>query len=227
MSLIDLSHEYLNGMPQSRALKTPLTLEYLSIDGGHEPDGLVKFTRVTLMSHIGTHMDAPSHFLKDGPTISDLPLDRCTGTGVILHLPRETHQPVSAADLEAAKPEVRPGDIVFVRTGWGALFTESTASAYVKHPYYQPDVADWLVDRNVKIFGTDTMTPDPPHRLRPPGYAMDMHVKLLSNGTLIIENLNLEGAASGRYRISAFPVNLHGADGSPVRVVAEPEEPDD
>jgi arylformamidase len=224
VTLFDLSQVFIEGMPQSRALTTPYTFEEIRIPSPHEHDGCVQFSRITTMSHIGTHVDAPIHFLQDGPAISDLTIDRFAGFGVILDVPKGMHEAVSVADLEASGQIVEDGDIVFVRTGWGAYYHSDTASTYVKHPYYLPEVADWVVKRRLKIFGTDTITPDPPHKMRSADYKMDMHVKLLSTGTLVIENLNLESVPHGRCKIYAFPLNLQGGDGSPARVVAEFED---
>ena len=61
-------------------------------------------TKLTLATHIGTHVDAPDHFDPDGTTVENMPLERYMGPAVLLDL-RELAQsltPISVADLKQA-----------------------------------------------------------------------------------------------------------------------------
>jgi len=46
----------------------------------------VRETTIHLSSHTGTHIDAPSHFLKEGKTIDEVPLDRFVGHCIVLDM---------------------------------------------------------------------------------------------------------------------------------------------
>ena len=93
------------------------------------------------------------------------------------------------------------------------------SDVYYKPEYYDdyPDmpeaVAQFLVEKQVKIVGVDMCSPDHP--------PFPIHKILLNGNVLIIENLtNLASVVGKRFRVYAFPLRLD-IDASPVRVVAE------
>lgn len=169
-------------------------------------------------THTGTHVDAPRHFLADGATIDDLPLDRFAGSGVVLEVERDDPGPIDADALADADGTVETGDIVLVRTGWGDRYG---TPEYARYPWLTAEAADWLVERAVKLLGVDTRSPDRPRAMRPDDWdAYPVHQTLLPAGTLIAENLCLpETLAGERVEIVGFPVNVRGGDGAPVRLV--------
>ena len=70
-------------------------------------------------NHMGTHLDAPRHFVTGGKTIDELPLEWLYGEGVIVDLSD------AMAELEIFTPqmiedraEIKEGDILFIHTGW-------------------------------------------------------------------------------------------------------------
>lgn len=70
-------------------------------------------------NHMGTHLDAPKHFVTNGKTIDQLPLEWLYGPGVIVDLSDMLD------DLDIFRPEdiekrveVRDGDILIIHTGW-------------------------------------------------------------------------------------------------------------
>ena len=66
-----------------------------------------------------THIESEAHFYKDGRKINQVPLDWFINDGVVIDMMhKKAGEGVSAADLEKAKPPVRPGDTIIIRTGW-------------------------------------------------------------------------------------------------------------
>jgi kynurenine formamidase len=169
-------------------------------------------------THTGTHVDAPRHFVPDGATIDELPLDRFAGAGVVLDVEREGPGEVDADALASAAGTVEPGDLVFVRTGWGERYG---TPEYARYPWLTADAADWLLDREVKLLGVDTRSPDRPRAMRPDDWdAYPVHRRLLPAGVLIAENLRLPASLAGeRVEVFGFPVNVRGGDGAPARFV--------
>ncbi|WP_255195734.1 cyclase family protein [Halorarius litoreus] len=169
-------------------------------------------------THTGTHVDAPRHFVPEGPTIDDLPLDRFAGPGVVLDVDSEAPEPIDADALAAAEGSVDPGDIVLVRTGWGDRYG---TPKYARYPWLTAAAADWLATREVKLLGIDTRSPDRPRSMRPDDWdAYPVHRTLLPAGTLIAENLYLpETLAGERAEVVGFPINVRGGDGAPARFV--------
>jgi len=192
-------------------------------------------TQFTLTTHTGTHVDAPMHIYEDGKPLSDYPLERFYGEAVVLDIPKGELEEITAADLEKAKPEVQPDDIVLIHTGWGRFYEGEGR----KHELYlakrQPglvaDAAQWLVDKKVKAVGIDTFALRNP-KLSPvlseeeilagkPRPKEPVHDILLGNDVLIVEQLtNLHLIAGRRVMVCFLPLPFVGLDGSPVRAMA-------
>jgi len=216
MTWEDLTQPFHAEMPGSRSLPRPEveTLRDVETDG-------VNVQRYAAPTHVGTHVDAPRHFVPGGPTIDDLPLDRFAGPGVVLDVERERSEEIPLADVKRAAEAaggVAAGDVVLVRTGWGARFDDDRT--YRRYPWLAPEVADWLLDRGVRMLAVDTISPDRPRAIRPDDWdAYPHHRTLLPEGVLIAEHLYLE-AVTGRLEVFGFPLNLRGGDGAPARFVA-------
>jgi kynurenine formamidase len=213
---IDLSHDFYEGMPYNKLLDPPKIEPVYTLD-----THLFQITSYTFLTHFSTHMDAPCHFIRGGKSIDQIPPEQSTGTAIVLDLPKPPYGEITLGDLEKAEPKVQPGDIVFLRTGWGAKFE---LEEYHDHPYLSGESAGWLVDRGAKIVGVDFITVDLPPQRRKKGFDCPAHRTLLGNDVLIIENLNLEEVAGRRLQVFCFPIKLRGCDGAPTRVMALLEE---
>ena len=135
--------------------------------------------RLSFNSHFSTHMDAPSHMLANGKTLSDYPIDKFVGECVVLDV---RGQKEINADLDL----VNEGDIVF-------FFTAHSDKAYdknyfVTNPVISPKTAQALVDKNISIVGLDAPTPD--------NAPYTLHKLFFKHDILIVENLvNLKSLA--------------------------------
>ena len=118
-------------------------------------------------NHMGTHLDAPRHFVTGGLTIDQIPLDWLYGPGVIVDL-REEMDDLAAytPEMIESRVEVKKGDIVILHTGWGryAQFGETPdEERYVHvHPGAHPDMVPWLLEKDVRIWGVDAISTDHP-----------------------------------------------------------------
>lgn len=217
MTWHDLTQPFHAGMPHSSSLPSPEVTTLRDV----EEDG-VNVQRYSAPTHVGTHVDAPRHFVPDGPTIDDYPLEKFTGSGVVLDLDRESAGEIPLSAVEAAAEAVggvRSGDIVLIRTGWGRRFDDH--ESYRRYPWLAADVADWLLEREVSLLGVDTISPDRPRAMRPDDWdTYPHHRTLLPADVLIMEHLYLEAVAGTRLEIVAFPLKLRDGDGAPVRVGA-------
>jgi kynurenine formamidase len=136
---------------------------------------------------------------------------------------------ISQDDLTAAAEkvavEVRPGDVVLVRSGWSRNFDD--AKAFLGHESGVPgpteEAARWLAERGVRATGAETIAyeqikPEVGHALLP------VHrLLLVEHGIHIIEVMNLSGLAeAGVHEFMFFlaPLKIMGGTGSPVRPLA-------
>lgn len=211
---------------------------------------------VMATSHSGTHVDALGHMtvgddnhwygggntrehLTDhGPSVGDAEkLPPFFTRGVLLDPPGyrgvdalAAGEPVGAAELEAIAKhqgvEVRPWDVVLIRTGYLKFWPD--AAAMLAHKTAGPDLsaAEWLLERGVVATGTDTETyevqPAPDRGV--PANPQPVHTKLLiENGIYIMESVYLEELARDRvyeFLFVMLPVKIRGATGSMVDPLA-------
>lgn len=182
----------------------------------------IRITEVHMVVHHGTHFDAPRHFIADGPTIDEVPLDRLYGPGVIWHIDAGDRGAIGVAELERATPRMQAGDIVLIDTGW---WRHVNTERYEEHPFLTAEAADWLVARGAKLVGMDNSTPDQAPHYRRKDYDFPVHNTLLSHGVLIAEHVtNMTALAGRRVEIMFLGLNIAGSDGAPARVVARPAD---
>lgn len=81
--------------------------------------------KITTVMHSGTHIDAPAHVVEGTPFLDEIPLSAFFGTGVVVSIPKGKWGMVTAEDLQNATPDIRPGDIVVVNTGWHHKYADS------------------------------------------------------------------------------------------------------
>ncbi|NLX21233.1 MAG: cyclase family protein [Phycisphaerae bacterium] len=161
--------------------------------------------------HVGTHLDAPLHFIPDGLDVADLPLWRLCGPATVVVV--EAQRDVQPDDL--AKANVTPGDRVLLRTANESLWRERVFN----EGFFaiSGDAAQWLAQAHTPLVGIDYLSAD--------GYRTvhkAAHYALLGAGIPIIEGLDLSAVAPGRYELVALPLRIPGGDGSPARVVLRP-----
>lgn len=175
-------------------------------------------THFAFSSHVGTHVDAPRHILREGGGLEDFALESFYGNACVLDVPAEAAEGIGPDRLEAAGT-VQRDDVVLVRTGWWNQVGTDTYRQ--QHPYLTGEAATWLVERGVKLVGIDTNSVDKPKSLRSDGFAHASLKAFLAARIPVVHNLgDLSPILGKRCRISAFPLVFEGADGGPVRVVA-------
>ena len=183
-----------------------------------QPQDPVNVTELQMVCHFGTHVDAPCHFIADGPAFHEIPLDRLYGPGVVWRLRCDAYELIEPDHFERAGPASRPGDIVLLDTGWHEYVG---SQRYEEHPSLSLAAAEWLVEHGIKLLAVDFATPDLAVNRRPPGFRWPVHHILLSQGVLIAEHLtNLRALAGQRVEVLFLALNIEGADGAPARVVA-------
>ena len=211
----DLTHVLTEDLSRASAFPKPVIRQILSM-----PEGNANITEIQMVAHHGTHVDAPRHFMIDGPTFEQIPLERLYGPAVVWRIDKEPFGVITPQDLEAARPRLQPGDMVLLDTGWAKYIN---TEKYEDHPYLSIDAASWLVDHQVKLLGVDFSTPDLTTHKRPSGFTWPVHQILLSQGVLVAEHVaNLGTLANTRVEAMFLALPIAGSDGAPARVLARP-----
>ena len=213
MIVRDLSQSYANGMPHAPTIPPPQIRQVKSV----ENDGY-SVTELSVATHIGTHIDAPSHLLADGSSIDALSPEALIRPAMVASLKKGGPEEISASDLEASEAvDARPGDALLLRTGWGMKFG---MPGYREHPYLSEEAAHWIVERGFDLVGFDLTTPELSGHLRPEGFDFPVHKILLGNDVLIMEHLFLEEVIGERVQLFVGALKVEGGDGAPARVLA-------
>ena len=254
LTAVDLGRQLTVGMPQSpNHPQFWHTLprrhgDMVRADGGSAANDMI-----STGTHVGTHIDALAHVSQDGKLFGGADAGQsCLGGKYVEH-GVHTIEPmvrrgilvdaagylgedvlaggyeITVADLQgclaAQQVELRAGDVVLIRSGWGRKFAEG--SNYVGKESGVPGIseagAEWLAAQGIHAAGADSIAFE---RLAPGGghAALPAHrVFLVENGIYIIEALDLEELAERRIYEFTFvlvPLNIFGATGSPVRPLA-------
>ncbi len=168
----------------------------------------VNLTTLTISAHIGTHVDAPFHFDDNGLHMHEVDLSAYWG-------------PAQVVTVDKASGPLTPDDFSGVDFSLAPrLLVHSPASQrdqtifHAEFVYPSPELADFLGDRGIVLYGADAPSMDASDSKDLPG-----HHAMHRNGILIMEGLDLSQAADGLYELSAFPLPVVGGDGSPVRAI--------
>lgn len=156
-------------------------------------------------THIGTHIDAPSHMVSGGKNLDEISIEQFVGQGVYVDVRNEF-------DLAVIKKvKIEEDSIVLFHTGMSG--TWGKPEYFTNNPQMNKELAHYLVKRKVKMVGADACSVD-----REP---YPIHKILLGNNILLIENLtNVEVLKGKNFNVYALPLKLQ-VDGSPARVIAE------
>jgi arylformamidase len=163
-----------------------------------------------LGNHMGTHIDFPAHVIKGGKTSNDFNITDLIGNGLIIEVPPDE---LSITKDFVKKQNILCNDFVFFRTANSNLSKYKEFSD--KYVYIEPDAAEELINKGVKIVGIDYMSVD-----KYDSVGLPVHKSLLSRDILVVEGLELNNVPMGRCKIFIMPIKINGMDGLPVRVVA-------
>lgn len=208
MRVVDLTQSMTNGMPVMEGITPPTFRDLAEVAA----DGYA-MSQYTFVNHTGTHVDAPAHQITGGATLDDIPLDRLVTEALTIDLTTHQPGPVGLDVLGRFLPEVRPNDIVLLRSGNAANW--GTAAYWSGWCYPDAAAAATLVQAGVSGVGFDGPSADPVDSVD-----YELHHVWLAGGVIILENLAAMDQLPARCRIVVAPLKVSGANGGPARVLA-------
>ena len=208
--IVDLTHVL-------HPYKEQYTLEVSRRNERHGAEGDIMCT-LYMWSHVGTHVEAPLHFLTEGGDTASLKIEQLMGPAIVLDFRnKQVNEAITLADIQAAG-DVQVGDRVLIMTG---RHTQYRTPQSHDRPYITEEAMRWLVeDRQINCLGTDSsgfevrgVSHHPNHRL------------LTHAGVPVLECLaNLVELRQQRVFLIALPWPVTNLDACPVRAIAiEPE----
>jgi arylformamidase len=169
-------------------------------------------SEIRLGSHTGTHVDPPSHFLDDGATADDLPLDVLIGDVIVADL-RGIAGTIGRDELEGL-PLAAEITRLLLRTDNSALWAAEHRDFPDEYVSLSVEGAGWVVDHGLKLIGIDFLSIE---ARGAPGHPT--HRTLLEAGVVILEGLDLSRVKPGTYTLVCFPLKIADGDGAPARAV--------
>ena len=173
---------------------SPQKYEIKSMENGE----IYNLSTFSMCAHNGTHVDAPRHFIKDGKTIDEIPLNAFIGKAYVAEcngivsgdIAKSIIEKAKAADPESAKRILIKGE---------AEVSIEAARVFSKS--------------EILLLGNESQT------VGPKDAPMAVHLELLSNDVVLLEGIRLGEVSKGVYLLNAAPLNLGGAEGSPCRAI--------
>jgi arylformamidase len=167
-------------------------------------DGVSALSEISLGSHTGTHIDAPSHIVEGAAGVDGYDLELMMG-------------PAEVVDLSRVESVIGAADLVATTTSRVLIKTKnSTADPDIFTPDFvalDESAAKELVRRGVKLIGIDGWS------IKKKGVKDKVHQILLDAGVVIVEGLWLKDVKGGEYELLCLPLSLGNIDGAPVRAV--------
>ena len=223
LHVLDLTHKL------TRAFAfTPGRLSMEAVEGSGVKAGMA-MNRVCIVEHTGTHLDAPRHFAPEGASVGDLSVDQLMAPLVVVDIRAKAKADRDARidrnDLlawERRHGRIPAGSCVAMLSGWNPLaelarYNELSAAERRKSPGFDPAAIAFLMQRDVKGIGVDTLSIDAGENT--PAYPV--HQSWLRSGRWGLEaltNLDRAPAAGGLLFVGVAP--LDQATGMPARVIA-------
>ena len=171
--------------------------------------GRCNVSHLSMGSHTGTHMDAPLHFLKEGKSLDQMPLDATVGEARII----EIKDPESIKPEELKQYKIRRGERILFKTknsehSWNS---DEFDKDFV---YISKEAARYLAKIRIQTVGVDYLSVGGFYK-----DGLETHQALLGAGIWIIEGLNLSKVKAGRYQLICLPLKILNSDGAPARAV--------
>ena len=180
----------------------------MSLDRGE----IANVTKLCCSTHIGTHVDPPSHFIAGAATLDQLPLDVLIGTARVVDVGQANA--IDAGVLAAC--DLADATRVLFKTRNSDFWppTEENQEFREDFVYIEPDAARVLVERGVRLVGIDYLSVEKFNFTEPA-----THWTLLGAGNVIVEGLALRDVPPGDYELICLPLKIKDGDGAPARVV--------
>jgi len=215
--LIDLTHTLTKTIPSwdgGCGFHNEIKLDYADSDD----EISFRVQQIKMHAGIGTHMDAPSHCIKNGQSIHELESKQFIAPCVRIDCSAKADASYSLSiddilEFEQQYGNIPTGCFVIIYTGWERYWfePEQYRNNYVFPSISKPAI-EKLLEKDIVGIGIDTLSPDRP------GDNYPVHQQVLSRGKYIIENVAnaMQLPAIGAYTL-AFPLKIEHGTEAPLR----------
>jgi len=210
VDIIDLSHNLSASISVYPGSEKPVinTVAVLEQHGYREK-------QLILSTHQGTHIDCPSHLIREGFHTANAPISNFFGKARVIDCRNcSSDETITIESLHSQESEIARVDFLLFYTGMDKHW--NTQLYYGIFPTLAQESAEYLTGFTLKGIGIDTLSVDPVGDT-----LLQIHKTLLSKNMIIIENLTgLESLIGKEFWFSCLPLKIDEGDGSPVRACA-------
>lgn len=166
-----------------------------------------KLSNIKFSVHVGTHVDAPAHFIENGKNIDEISPSNFIGKAQVIEINNQN----KITKEELLKHKIVSDKILFKTKNSNYL---NKTNFYDDFIYLNYEGAKYLFENGVNLIGIDYIT------IEELGTAdFDVHKFLLGKDVIILEGINLSEIEPGLYNLNALPLKLIECEASPVRAI--------
>lgn len=171
-------------------------------------------THLSMSAHTGTHIDAPKHFIDNGKTIGQIPMEKLVGEVLVMQIDHSIDV-VSKTVLQSHPHRSLLEDArkVLFRTRNSTLWHQSPRNFRKDYVGIDASGAEFLAELGLDLIGIDYLS------IAPFDEALAPHQILLAENIVLLEGLDLSNVPSGVYELYCLPIHLPGCEGAPARVI--------
>ena len=182
----------------------PVIERVSSLDSGDR----LTASHLSVGCHVGTHVDAPAHFLKEGLPLDELPIRSFCGLAVVIDL--RGKKSIHKDDLR--RHSIPENHHVLLKTDNGSLL--ASAHFMTAYTYLEPAAAAYLCELNPQSIGIDYYSFDPYE-----AEEFTSHKIVAEHNLPAFVCLNLGPVPAGTYSFAGLPLLLERTEASPVRAM--------
>lgn len=172
---------------------------------------LANLSQVNMDVHTGTHIDSPLHFLVEGATTEEIPLERLIGETWVVEVPVNL-KTISGDDLsKLAIPENTKSLLLKTANSSNNLWDKKVFDT--DFVALDKEGAQWVVDNGIGLIGIDYCS------IQKFNDSPETHQILLENEVVILEGIDLRGIDQGVYMLHCLPLKIKGLEGAPARAI--------
>ena len=189
------------------------------------PSAGCRVHRIEMLAGVGTHIDAPNHFIPGGKDIASIQLENLLVPACVINISTKMHQDyyISIDDVlnyEQQYGKIKQNSLVIAYTGWSQFWNDpikyrnKDEKGIMHFPGFSVGCIELLLERNIAGIAIDTLSPDGSN------YDFPAHHLLLKEGLYIIENIANANLlpAEGSF-IIALPIKIKGGTEAPLRMI--------
>jgi arylformamidase len=205
LSIIDITY------PLSKDLPCwPGSVGFVSKWNLRMPASVNNASSFAMDSHLGSHLDAPLHFVQSGKAIHELDLYKLIGEAYVAEI--RNVDLIKASHLESAGIPAGCKRLL-LKTDNQSYWQKGLTQFQENFSAIDVSAAKWIIEHGIFLIGIDYLS------IQRFNDGPEVHQILLSAEVVIVETLNLEDVQSGTYELICLPIKVRDLEGAPVRAV--------